>query len=486
MFRTTRVLAYMVGIALAAVPVTRLDAQRTDRTRVEAYDSRSDRRVRLSGTELQADSLYQAAHEALNDGNYRNAANLFQRVVERYPGTRRASEALYYRAFSLSKITRTADMQTALTTLERLRTEYASAYERLDASTLRIQICGELARRGDESCAREVVTQADPPARTSTQSSVSTRSQTSTQSRPTTSTQTSTSCPREGDDNDDRIAALNALLQMNAEAALPVLERVLARRDECIALRKQATFLVSQKRSDRAAEILISTARNDPSAEVREQAVFWLGQVNQERAVDVLAEIVEKSSDVELQKKAVFSLTQVNGDRGQQILRDLAQNDRAAKALREDAIFWLGQRRSTRNAEFLRSLYNRLTDRDLKEKVIFSLSQQGSEENFRWTLDIAMNEREDTEMRKQALFWAGQNRNFSVADISTLYGRVRDREMKEQVIFVLSQRRESTAVDKLMDIAKNDSDRELRSKAIFWLGQSRDPRVAKFLEEIIR
>jgi hypothetical protein len=36
-----------------------------------------------------------------------------------------------------------------------------------------------------------------------------------------------------------------------------------------------------------------------------------------------------------------------------------------------------------------------------------------------------------------------------------------------------------------MDIARNDKDREMRSKAIFWLGQSRDPRVAKFLEDLI-
>jgi hypothetical protein len=36
-----------------------------------------------------------------------------------------------------------------------------------------------------------------------------------------------------------------------------------------------------------------------------------------------------------------------------------------------------------------------------------------------------------------------------------------------------------------MDIARRDTDRELRSKAIFWLGQSRDPRVLKFLEEVI-
>jgi HEAT repeat protein len=57
--------------------------------------------------------------------------------------------------------------------------------------------------------------------------------------------------------------------------------------------------------------------------------------------------------------------------------------------------------------------------------------------------------------------------------------------MKEQVIFVLSQNRAEAAVDKLMSIARSDSDRELRSKAVFWLGQSRDPRVIKFLEDLI-
>ena len=59
--------------------------------------------------------------------------------------------------------------------------------------------------------------------------------------------------------------------------------------------------------------------------------------------------------------------------------------------------------------------------------------------------------------------------------------------MREQVIFALSQRgnRDPLAVDKLLDIAKNEKDRELRKKAIFWLGQSKDPRAAKLLAELI-
>ena len=88
-------------------------------------------------------------------------------------------------------------------------------------------------------------------------------------------------------------------------------------------------------------------------------------------------------------------------------------------------------------------------------------------------------------MRKQALFWAGQT-GASTESFASLYDKMSDFEIKEQLIFVLSQRgRDAKAIDKLMDIAKNDKDKELRGKAVFWLGQSRDPRALKYLEELI-
>jgi HEAT repeat protein len=57
--------------------------------------------------------------------------------------------------------------------------------------------------------------------------------------------------------------------------------------------------------------------------------------------------------------------------------------------------------------------------------------------------------------------------------------------MREQVIFVYSQRDDSAAVDRLLEIARRDPDTELRKKALFWLGQSSDPRAAKALQEVI-
>jgi hypothetical protein len=88
-------------------------------------------------------------------------------------------------------------------------------------------------------------------------------------------------------------------------------------------------------------------------------------------------------------------------------------------------------------------------------------------------------------MRKQALFWAGQSGNVPVDRLTGLYDRVDDREVKDQLIFVFSQNRSRAAIDKLMSIARSETDVELRKQAIFWLGQSKDPRVQQFLLELI-
>ena len=73
----------------------------------------------------------------------------------------------------------------------------------------------------------------------------------------------------------------------------------------------------------------------------------------------------------------------------------------------------------------------------------------------------------------------------SLVELTNLYDKMGNREMKDQLIFVYSQRREPQAVDRLMSIARNEQDRELRKKAIFWLSQSKDPRAVDFFAQIL-
>ena len=282
-----------------------------------------------------------------------------------------------------------------------------------------------------------------------------------------------------------KVAALNALLQMDEARARPILRRVLARRDTgSVCLRRKAVFLVAQQRADGTEDILLESVRTDPDPEVQRQAVFWLSQVGTDRAVNALDSILRFSKDPDIQDKAVFALSQHGSPRAQQALRVYSERAGVPEAAREKAIFWLGQSGSAENAAFLRSLYGRLKSEDLKKKVVFSLSQMGGLENGRWLLGIARDTSQSIEMRKQALFWAGQA-GVPIEELTALYANVADRAMREQLVFVYSQRDEPAALDKLIDIARRDPNPELRKRALFWLGQSQDSRAVQVLQEII-
>jgi HEAT repeat protein len=409
-----------------------------------------------------ADSLYRRARQALNGGDYQRAAELFASVASRYPRSAYAADALYWQAFALYRSGGDGELRSALAALEVQGTRYPRAGTRGDAETLATRINGELARRGDAEAAGRVAQRADAATRAPRQG-----------------------CPDEDDESDMRIAALNALLQMSADQALPILRQVLARRDACSAgLRRKAVFLVSQKRTPETAALLMRTVREDPDSEVRGQAVFWLSQVSGDEAVDALQDVLRTSRDREVQEKALFALSQHHSEKAAAALRGYALSETAAPELREKAVFWIGQSRSPQNAEFLRDLFARTRDAELKEKILFSLSQMGRELNGRWLMDVAMGDDQPVEIRKKALFWAAQG-GAPAADLVALYDRSSDREIKEQLIFAYSQRRDPVFVDKMIDLARRERDPELRKKAIFWLSQSKDPRVVQVLQEII-
>jgi HEAT repeat protein len=282
-----------------------------------------------------------------------------------------------------------------------------------------------------------------------------------------------------------KVAALNALLQMDESRARPILQRVLARRDAGSAcLRRKAVFLIAQQDAPGTEDILLASVRTDPDTEVRRQAVFWLSQVGTDRAVSALDSILRFSKDPDIQDKAIFALSQHESPRAHQALRTYAERADVPESGREKAIFSIGQSGSADDAAFLRALYGRLRTPELKKKVMFSLSQMGGEENGKWLLGLARDPSQGIEIRKQALFWAGQG-GASLTDLTALYNSVNDQAMREQLIFVYSQRDEPQALEKLIDIAKRDPNPDLRKRALFWLGQSEDSRAVQAIQDIL-
>lgn len=400
-----------------------------------------------------AEAAYRNARRALNNAEFRDAARIFSELREGYPGSDYVGDSYYFEAFALYRTGAMRAMGRALDLLSIQASDYPGASTRPDAPSLRMQIEGGMARRGDPSAGASVAQQAAGPC--------------------------------DSADQEMRSMALSALLQMNADRALPILREVLENRGDCsVELRRQAVFLVSQHMTDETVDILLDLAhRNpDPDSEVREQAVFWLSQVHVEEAVDALESILSNSDDPELQEKALFALSEHSSERSNGILREFAARSDVLEELRGNAIFWIGQ--SDGGAAYLRELYTSLDDEELRANIIFGVSQSGSEEDAAWLLDRALDPSEDIEVRKNALFWAGQT-GLEPSRLSGLYESVSDLEMKEQIIFVLSQNPEA-AVDQLIAIAESEENPELKSSVIFWLGQSDDPRVVEYLLRVIR
>ena len=431
-----------------------------------------------------ADQIYRNARAELNRGRYATAADMFASIYTKHPRSTYAGDAYYWQAFALSRRDNGESLSKALKVLELQKEKARGASTRRDADQLRIRICGELARRGDSECAAEIAEEA--------------RQAMTAPTPPTSVTPPTPATPpvritrgeqrrRERCDTEDDIqsAALNSLLQMDAERALPILKKVLARRDEgSLCLRRKAVFLVSQHEGPETERILLDAARTDPDGQVREQAVQWLSQVDTPAAVAALDSILRSAGDPALQDKAIFALSQEDSPRARQALRDFALRAGVSSDLRQKAIFWIGQGDDPDRVGFLKTLFTQLRDNESRDKILFSMSQVEGRESQRWLLQVAGDMNESIELRKKALFWAGQS-DIPGTELFTLYEKMPSREMKEQLIFVYSQRDERAAVDKLFEIARTEPDMELKKKAIFWLSQSDDPRVPAFLERIL-
>jgi tetratricopeptide (TPR) repeat protein len=454
-------------IALALVAAAGIGASAAAQSKAPAQRLARSAGVIAIPVEDPADSLYRLARQAMNDGDYRRAANLLRQVTDKYPKAKPASEALYWRAWSLNRLgadnRSSRDLDDAVDALDRLDRDYSTATIMADAKLLRATIRSTQASLGNAQAAGDIAREAKGLRQ---QRGCNTGS---------------------AADEEMRMAALDGLLSMNSADAIPILQDVLKQTDPCKAeMRKKAVFLISQKKGVDVARTLLDVARADPSNDVRKDAIFWLSQTRSDVAIAALDSILFQAKDNEIRKQAIFALSQQARDpRARSAIQRAAEDERFPEELREEAIFWLGQGGIV-DLDYFKSLFQKSKSVELRKKITFSVGQTNSAAATAWLLDIAKDRQYDIDVRKDAIFWVSQRSRVDMNDIQGVYDSAKnDPEMQKQVIFVYSQRRESAAVDKLMEIAKSDPRIENRKDALFWLGQKNDPRVKQFLRDLI-
>jgi tetratricopeptide (TPR) repeat protein len=407
----------------------------------------------------QGDSLYRRARELLNQGEYRRAAAAFRDITDKTPNSAYAADALYWQAFALYRMGGTAELRSALEALSAQRTKYPGARMQAETDALSVRIRGALAARGDATAAQEIRTAARGDS--------------------------ALLCDRE--EQAVRVEALNALTQSDPTGARPLLDRILARKDECSAmLRRTAVFLVGSKQRDAgAAETLARVARSDPSVEVRASAMEWLARLPGEDALGTLEEL-SRDSDERIQRSAVRALVRHQSTRARQLVRGIVDRSETPERLRLEALSAFDKERSTsEDITWMRALYGRTENPRIKARIVSTLSNIGGSDVDQWLLAVARNTDESSETRRYAIRRVG--RTLPIAELAKLYDASAERVLRESLIETLGNRAEAEATDKLIDIVKTGTDPQLRRQAISVLTRrsEKDPRTMRLLMEII-
>jgi hypothetical protein len=417
-----------------------------------------------------ADSLYRVAREALTRGEYRRAALTFNEITRKYPRSTYAYSSAYWEAFSRYRIGTTDELRLALRILDgkgdsvSLQSSNSRRGESEDIPALRTRVLGALAARGDRDAAARV--EAENATR-------------------------GNSCDRE--EVSVRAEALSALGQMDIASTMPTIRKVLARRDDCtVELRRRALYMVGRQPGAEGTAVILDVAKNDPDANIRGEAMRWLPRVAGDAAVPQLEELLRTSADEQSQRSAISALGAIDSDPARRAVRAIIERTDANERVRREAIMSLARDRENRavspdDMNYLRSLYAKMQTPSLKEAVLTSVSRIPAAENEQFLLGIARNVNEPPSLRASALQRLGRMETVKVADIASLYEVADSRSMREQILQALSQRKESEAVDKMIEIARRDTDPRIRGYAVTLLGRMapNNERAKQFIQSIL-
>ena len=245
--------------------------------------------------------------------------------------------------------------------------------------------------------------------------------------------------------------------------------------------------------------------------------VYWLGRVSNDESLGFLQELLAKEATTKLADSAVTAIALHDDSRIGQILQSIVR-DSKVESVRKSAVFWLGQNEGEtgflsslitneqesleirKQAAFaigvsrdgaalptLQSLYNQVTNREVKKQIIFAnFVNKDSDNALDFLINVAAKD-EDRDVRKQAIFWIGQKatQKATQALTDTIEDKDGDTEIQKQAVFAISQRKKDESVPMLINIAKTHPKGEVRKQALFWLGQIDDSRALELFKEIL-
>ena len=113
---------------------------------------------------------------------------------------------------------------------------------------------------------------------------------------------------------------------------------------------------------------------------------------------------------------------------------------------------------------YLRRIYARLGATDLKDRVLRSLGEAGGAENLAFLRRVAFDSNENGDLRDRALR-ALEESGIRSEDLSRMYDSIADRDLRDRLIRMMAERGDAVSLDKLRKIVASDPDADLRERA---------------------
>lgn len=258
-------------------------------------------------------------------------------------------------------------------------------------------------------------------------------------------------------------------------------------------LRRSALSWVVRRRGERGeltadevSRTLVTIARDETEVRtVRDQALSSLARLESQSSLDALVSMTTGTTEAWLARRAVEMMANSGDPRAHDHLRTAADRVDLTEEARVAAINGLaGSYATSRDAEYLRTLYTRVTSDRLRTAIMSGIATIGGKTSRDWIIGIARDNNAQITQRKRAVALADRL-GLSATELSSMYDAIEDSEVRASLIAQLATNGTRVATDKLVLIAKNDPLISNRRRAIQALGKFDDPRVKEALRELV-
>ncbi|MGA7616631.1 MAG: HEAT repeat domain-containing protein [Thermoanaerobaculia bacterium] len=152
---------------------------------------------------------------------------------------------------------------------------------------------------------------------------------------------------------------------------------------------------------------------------------------------------------------------------------------------RKSVAFWLGRNRGEKGLQILTDRIRGDASAAERGEIVVGFALSDTPGAVERLLDVAKNDA-SPHVRSKAYFWLAQKAGKKVAGaISDAIENDPDTGVKKQAVFALGQLPPEEGVPRLIEVARNNRNPAVRKRAMFWLGQSNDPRALAFIEEVL-